>query len=57
MKPCEIRYERVEGGTINELRYRTAMSSFAYYFVVQEDAKAAWVRMLDWFFNPALNGF
>jgi hypothetical protein len=59
LKPVEIRVEGTSGGNqINpfaQLRYRTAMTSFSYYFVERNGAEESWVEMLNWFFNPNLN--
>jgi len=56
LKPCEIRYEGVQMGTaFNELRFRTAFTTFSYYFLDYEGTQEAWRLMLDWFYNPNLN--
>jgi hypothetical protein len=57
LKPCEIRVEMVDtrNNAFNTLRFRTAVSSFSYYFVKEEETVEVWTEMLDWFFNPQLN--
>lgn len=61
LKPVEVRREGVQGGSqINPfpaLRFRTALTTFSYYFIEQEDAVTAWVQMLNWFYNPAIFDF
>lgn len=54
LTPVEVRYERTQviDFTFIELRYRTALTTFSYYFMDYEGTKAAWVSMLNWFLNP-----
>ncbi|MBZ0266382.1 hypothetical protein K8I28_17125 [bacterium] len=57
LKPVEIRYERGEvvNFTFSQLRYRTALTSFSYYFVEYDDVVECWDVMLEWFYDPNLH--
>jgi len=57
LKPCEVRVEMVEArdGAFSTLRFRTALSTFSYYFVEEDETVEVWTEMLDWFYNPNLN--
>ncbi len=59
LTPCEIRYERTEIGTNFdvELRYRTAMTTFSYYFLEYDEVKTSWATMLNWFLRPSVGNF
>lgn len=59
LKPVEVRLEGQQGGnTVNPfpaLRFRTAMTTFSYYFIPMDEAAEAWALMLNWFYNPNVN--
>ncbi len=59
LKPVEIRVEGYQGGNqINpnsQLRFRTALTTFSYFFVDHQGTVENWIQMLDWLYNPNLN--
>jgi hypothetical protein len=59
LRPCEIRYESVyASGLFNsffQLNFRTALTSFSYYLMEEEDVTEAWVEMLNWFYYPTIH--
>ncbi len=54
LKPVEVINERIQVRdlVLIELRYRTALSVFSYYFMEYDEVKAAWIQMLNWFLTP-----
>lgn len=57
LKPVEIRHEEVEtiDFTFSQLRYRTAISTFSYFFMEREEVVDNWATMLSWFFDSRIH--
>ncbi len=57
LKPCEIRFERIETSqlTFSQLRFRTAFTTFSYYFMVYPEVVDAWRAMINWFEDPNIH--
>lgn len=57
LKPVEIRMERVEISqlTFSQLRFRSALTTFSYYFMDYDDVVENWRLMMEWFESPNIH--
>ncbi|MDP8205506.1 MAG: hypothetical protein P9L92_02495 [Candidatus Electryonea clarkiae] len=57
LKPVEVIHEEMEftSFVLSELRYRTALTTFSYYYMNYDGALEAWTIMIDWLLNPEIN--